>query len=103
MRKIKPPDWFTSLSFSILVLFISTLIAKAFSFLPFKIVAEGVAFTACMVFIMAALLLAFERKHHQAELDHVLNQLKELIPPHDFPWLYDDAGLAKAEAETKGD
>src|SRR5437870_1763448 len=91
------------LPLSVLVLLIGLLVTKAFELLSLRGVAIAVVLTACVVFILIGMTLLFQGKQHRSELQFILNRLQQLIPPSDFPWLYNDAEFAKAESACAGD
>jgi hypothetical protein len=103
LKRLITPNVLIPVLLTIIVLLISILVAKASEKLTFREVAIGVALTICIFLMLAGLVLVFESKLHQVELQMLLGRLKELIPPPDFPWLFSDADLAKAESNTSGD
>jgi len=88
---------------SITVFLISSLIARSLDLLTIRQLLLGAAATVCLFLILTGFVLFFQSSAHQRELENVIAQLSDLIPPSDFPWLYSDAELAKAEEKAKGD
>jgi hypothetical protein len=101
MEKKRLPDLLVPLY--VLVLLVGVLVTKGYELLTFRGVTIAVALTACVLLILVGLVLAFEGKQHRDEFQLLLNRMQQLIPPSDFPWLYNDADFAKAESTCSGD
>lgn len=86
-----------------LVLLVGILITKGYELLSLRGVAIASALTACVLFILVGLVLAFQGKQHRSELQFVISRLRQLIPPSEFTWLYNDAEFARAESTCTGD
>lgn len=103
LKKPDVSDLLIPVFLSLVVLLISTLIARSLEHLTIRQVLLGATATAIVFLVLTGFVLWFLRNTHNSEFEIVLAQLKEVIPPSDFPWLYSDASLAKEESEAKGD
>jgi hypothetical protein len=103
LKKPEVSDLLIPVFLSLVVLLISTLIARSLEHLTIRQVLLGATATAVVFLVLAGFVLWFMHNTHTSEFETVLSQLKEAIPPSDFPWLYSDTKLAEEESEAKGD
>jgi hypothetical protein len=103
LKKIEASDVLIPVFLSLLVLLISSLIARSLEHLTTRQFLLGTAATTVVLLILVGFVIWFQNASHRSELETVIAQLKEAIPTIEYPWLYSDADLAKAETEAKGD
>ncbi len=101
MKKPEASDLLIPVLLSLVVLLVSSLIARALEQLTTRQFLLGFAATVVILLVQTGLFFWLKDKAHQREFRSAIAQLRELIPPSDFPWLYSDAELAKAESEVE--
>ena len=103
MKAPEPRDSLLALLLTSIFILVTTVFTEAQNVFSFRQLLFGLVLTITILTICIGLALAFSRSHRHTELEEIMSQLKEIVPRTDFPWLYKDHDLARAESKARGD